>query len=53
MEKTVEDFWNMIINNKITRIVAIIEEAEIGADKKCFPYWPVEGKPLHFGDIEI
>uniref|UniRef100_A0A915Q4B1 Protein-tyrosine-phosphatase n=1 Tax=Setaria digitata TaxID=48799 RepID=A0A915Q4B1_9BILA len=50
---TVNDFWFMIMQEKVSNIVMLCNVEEAGK-KKCFQYWPREvGSSLTFGDVQV
>ncbi|VDK86957.1 unnamed protein product, partial [Onchocerca ochengi] len=52
-EITVNDFWIMIMQEKVSNIIMLCNVIEAGKNK-CFQYWPQEtGSSLTFGDVQI
>ena len=52
-ENTLQDFWKMIIENKVVNIVMVTNLIESGR-KKCEQYFPLKiGEKLEFGPYEI
>ncbi|WAR25480.1 PTN12-like protein [Mya arenaria] len=53
VEKTVNDFWRMILQYKVKVIAMACKLVEAGR-KKCEQYWPdLKGKTEEFGDISV
>uniref|UniRef100_A0AAF5RU34 Protein-tyrosine phosphatase containing protein n=1 Tax=Wuchereria bancrofti TaxID=6293 RepID=A0AAF5RU34_WUCBA len=53
MKITVNDFWIMIMQEKVSNIVMLCNILEAGKNK-CFQYWPQDvGSSLTFGDIQV
>ncbi|VDK34632.1 unnamed protein product [Gongylonema pulchrum] len=49
MSVTVNDFWLMIVQERVSSIVMLCNVTEAGKNK-CFQYWPAEaGSSLTFG----
>ncbi|KAK6113057.1 Protein-tyrosine phosphatase family protein [Brugia pahangi] len=53
MKITVNDFWIMIMQEKVSNIIMLCNILEAGKNK-CFQYWPQDvGSSLTFGDIQV
>ncbi|MCP9265322.1 Tyrosine-protein phosphatase non-receptor type 9 [Dirofilaria immitis] len=53
MNVTVNDFWIMIMQEKVSNIIMLCNIIEAGKNK-CFQYWPQEvGSSLTFGDVQV
>jgi protein tyrosine phosphatase len=52
-ERTVNDFWKMIWNENVNRVVMITLLVEMGK-KKCERYWPENvNTPSQYGDVTV
>ena len=52
-DTTLEDFWRMIIENKIVNIVMVTKLIELGK-RKCEPYFPTsENNQLQIGQLNL
>ncbi|XP_070192173.1 receptor-type tyrosine-protein phosphatase mu-like isoform X2 [Littorina saxatilis] len=49
---TVRDFWKMVWQEQVTRIVMLTNVKE-GKKKKCEQYWPPPGKKVKYGSIDV
>ncbi|KAK7480743.1 hypothetical protein BaRGS_00028004, partial [Batillaria attramentaria] len=47
---TVDDFWRMVWENRVTIIVMLTQCVEKGK-VKCEKYWPEEGESVYHGDL--
>nr|XP_039259558.1 receptor-type tyrosine-protein phosphatase epsilon-like [Styela clava] len=52
LPSTVNDFWRMIVEQKVSCIVMLTKFVENGK-KKCEKYWPSQGSPKQFGDVYV
>nr|XP_039259063.1 receptor-type tyrosine-protein phosphatase alpha-like [Styela clava] len=52
LPSTVNDFWRMIVEQKVSCIVMLTKCVENGK-KKCVKYWPSQGSPKQFGDVYV
>ncbi|XP_077975279.1 receptor-type tyrosine-protein phosphatase mu-like [Styela clava] len=52
LPSTVNDFWRMIVEQKVSCIVMLTKCVENGK-KKCEKYWPSQGSPKQFGDVFV
>jgi protein tyrosine phosphatase len=52
MRSTVDDFWLMIWQQKVSMIVMVTNLSERGREK-CEQYWPEDNEPLCYGNINV
>lgn len=52
LPSTVNDFWRMVWEQKVKRIVMVTNCVEAGRTK-CERYWPEDSKPCHYGELVI
>ncbi|KAM4526088.1 receptor-type tyrosine-protein phosphatase H-like [Fundulus diaphanus] len=52
LPSTVSDFWRMVWEQKVKRIVMVTNCTESGRTK-CEQYWPDDSKPCRYGELMI
>uniref|UniRef100_A0A0R3S4X2 Tyrosine phosphatase n=1 Tax=Elaeophora elaphi TaxID=1147741 RepID=A0A0R3S4X2_9BILA len=53
LQITVNDFWIMVMQERVSNIIMLCNIVEAGKDK-CFQYWPQDaGSSLKFGEVQI
>jgi len=52
MKSTVDDFWRMIWEQNVPLIVMVTQLEERGRER-CAKYWPNDGEPMYFGDLQV
>ncbi|XP_070570607.1 uncharacterized protein [Ptychodera flava] len=52
LEETVDDFWRMVWQEKVSTIVMMTQCVE-GGKAKCHPYWPADDTPRDYSGIEV
>ncbi|KAM8729575.1 receptor-type tyrosine-protein phosphatase H-like [Acanthopagrus schlegelii] len=52
LPSTVNDFWRMIWEQKVTGIVMVTNCTE-GGRTKCEQYWPANSDPSHYGELTV